>query len=62
MGELIVNFTVLGTMSMTVEAVDQDDARRQVREILSQGIDLGRSEIVIESFELPIELQTEETR
>lgn len=62
MGELIVNFTVLGTMSITVEAVDQDDARRQVREILSQGIDLGRSEIVIESFELPIELQTEETR
>ena len=62
MGELIVNFTVLGTMSITVEAVDQDDARRQVREILSQGIDLGRSEIVVESFELPIELQTEETR
>lgn len=55
MGELIVNFTVLGTMSVTVEAVDQDDARRQVREILSQGIDLGRSEIVIESFELPME-------
>lgn len=55
MGELIVNFTVLGTMSMTVEAVDQDDARRQVREILSQGIDLGRSEIVVESFELPME-------
>lgn len=55
MGELIVNFTVLGTMSITVEAVDQDDARRQVREILSQGIDLGRSEIVIESFELPME-------
>ena len=62
MGELIVNFTVLGTMSITVEAVDQDDARRKVREILSQGIDLGRSEIVIESFELPIELQTEEKR
>lgn len=55
MGELIVNFTVLGTMSITVEAVDQDDARRQVREILSQGIDLGRSEIVVESFELPME-------
>ncbi len=55
MGELIVNFTVLGTMSVTVEAVDQDDARRQVREILSQGIDLGRSEIVVESFELPME-------
>ena len=56
MGELIVNFTVLGTMSVTVEAVDQDDARRQVREILSQGIDLGRSEIVVESFELPMEV------
>ncbi len=55
MGELIVNFTVLGTMSITVEAVDQDDARIQVREILSQGIDLGRSEIVVESFELPME-------
>lgn len=62
MGEIIVNFNVLGTMSVTVEALDQDDARRQVREILSQGIDLGRSEIVVESFELPIELQTEETR